>query len=97
LCPSKLYPEGGADKEGLIISVSSKSIQNVTFSVRTELRQDFQFKFNELRETIVRPYQPGFFSFDGLDFPSESSTILLEADSTDDTCMTLSLQGRQVK
>lgn len=92
LCPSSLYQGGGAD-EGLVVSVSSSSIQNVIFTVWAELQQDFEFSLDEVRNTSVSPSQPKFFSFV---FPNGISTILLEADSPDDTCMTISLQERKV-
>lgn len=92
LCPSSLYRGGGAD-EGLVVSVSTSSLQNVSFTVLAELQQDFEFGLDEVRSASVSPSQPKFFSFE---FPTGISTILLEADSPDDTCMTISLQDRKV-
>lgn len=88
-----MYPEGGADNESLVISVSSKSIQNVPFKVVAELRQDFKLEVNKLMEAKVEPYLPGFFSFD---FPNGTSTVLLQANGSTNVCMTLSIQNRTV-
>jgi hypothetical protein len=92
LCPSSLYQGGGAD-EGLVVSVSTSSIENVNFTVWAELQMDFEFILDQVMNASVSPSQPKFFSFV---FPTGISTILLEADSPDDACMTISLQERKV-
>jgi len=84
---------GGGSDESLIVSVTSSSLKNVSFSVWAEVQQDFEFGLDDQRNTSVSPSQPRFFSFI---FPEKINTILLEADSPDDTCMTISLQERKV-
>ncbi|XP_059480473.1 SID1 transmembrane family member 1-like [Neocloeon triangulifer] len=93
LCPSSLFEvvTGDGSQENLIVSVSSSSHKNVNFTVSVDIEVGFEFGLDDERNTTVSPSQPRFFSFV---FPDKVNTILLEAESSDSNCMTISLQER---
>jgi hypothetical protein len=91
-CPSSLYRDKGED-ESLIITVSSPSYENVSFSLSIELQKDFDLGLNVPWNATVEPFQSRFFSFV---FPENVTDVILEANSDDDICMTLSLRERKV-
>ncbi|XP_065347901.1 SID1 transmembrane family member 1-like [Cloeon dipterum] len=91
LCPASLFKSEVETQENLIVSVSTSSHLNVAFTVLVEVESNFELKIDNERNTTVSPSQPRFFSFE---FPLEVNTVLLEADSSDNTCMTISLQER---
>ena len=87
--PIYLEQNGPAPKENLSITFTTHSTQpiSVEFSV---YMQDFELSFNETRKNItISPTEPIFFR---LRVPDNIPRALLEAKSTDHSCMTLSIQ-----
>jgi hypothetical protein len=94
-CPSSFNRDIRADieDESLIITVSSPNSQKLRFSFWIEVEEEFDLHLNTTRNVSIAPFQSRFFSFE---FPKNVKEIILEAHSTDDICMTLSLRERKV-
>jgi hypothetical protein len=94
-CPSSFNGDGraGEEDESLIITVSSPHSQKQNFSLWIEQENEFELHLNTTRTVSIAPFQSRFFSFV---FPDDVKDIILEANSADDICMTLSLRERKV-
>nr|XP_018910555.1 PREDICTED: SID1 transmembrane family member 1-like [Bemisia tabaci] len=80
-------PEG---EHEMVISVSTSSPSNVNFSLEVVKQQNFSIKLEDEYETVITPSEPAFFLYN---FSENVSSVLLEIDSPDKTCMTLSIQN----
>ncbi|XP_069691138.1 SID1 transmembrane family member 1-like isoform X2 [Periplaneta americana] len=94
LCPDNNYyaphhHSTGSTNE-VIVSVSSASPRNLSFSLRVDEEKDFFIELSHERTLFVSPSEPRYYAFK---FEDGAETVLLRVDSDDDICMTISIQN----
>ncbi|KAI5745333.1 hypothetical protein M8J76_010178 [Diaphorina citri] len=87
ICPDILNQETDQD---MIISISSASPYNFSFSLVTYLSHDFVVRLSDQRHLMASPSEPIFYNFQ---FDHMTESVLLVVESSDELCMTLSVQN----
>ncbi|KAJ8945172.1 hypothetical protein NQ318_001638 [Aromia moschata] len=76
--------------QSFIIALATSSPKSVTINIQLEEEKDFYVKLDESYSLSVSPSEPRyvFFKFN----QNTSDTVIIEVDSEDDTCLTISVQ-----
>lgn len=93
LCPHNNYATSGysASTEDFIVSISSESLHNVSFSLFVKTVDYFFIGLSQIYEVIVSPSEPSYFVFKFQE--NYPDTVLLQVNSSDDTCTAVSIQN----
>lgn len=83
----------------LTIAVSTVSNIPVDVTVRVEEQTDFYIKDNYTYSVTISPSQPKYFyyKYDENEDLENANTVILEVDSNDETCLTVSIQNSTVR
>ncbi|XP_072386830.1 SID1 transmembrane family member 1-like isoform X1 [Diabrotica undecimpunctata] len=87
-------------QENVIVSVTTASVSNVSFTIRVDNQKNFTLELNKEIEFDITPSEPRYFFYN---FTSNNTllskgdsnyeTVILEVTSEDDICMTVSIQN----
>lgn len=93
---------GEQENENPIVSVSTSSQVPVNFTVEVDYVEDFYIKPSVQYNTTVSPSEPRYFYYNFSsnaslnDLDSNYETVILEVNSEDNICMTVSIQNAKV-
>ncbi|KAK9876017.1 hypothetical protein WA026_011133 [Henosepilachna vigintioctopunctata] len=82
-----------------IVAVSTASEKNVSFSINVEYQREFYIELSKDYEFTITPSEPRYFFYNfsvNITRSEEESnyhTVILEVESTDQVCMTVSIQN----
>ncbi|KAK7794274.1 hypothetical protein R5R35_013605 [Gryllus longicercus] len=93
LCPDNNYyleSQLTASSRDVIVSISTASPHNVTFSLLVKTVDNFFVQLSQTYDVLVSPSEPSYFAFK---FQKEDpDTVLLQVDSKDEICTAVSVQ-----
>ncbi|XP_025405306.1 SID1 transmembrane family member 1-like [Sipha flava] len=87
LCPSL---SASNNQSEIVVSLSTNSLRNITFLILVDVQQSFNVLLNEQVSFNLSPSEPVYYYYS---FKQNASMVLLHVTSSDDTCMTLSIQN----
>ncbi|KAL3270826.1 hypothetical protein HHI36_021345 [Cryptolaemus montrouzieri] len=91
------YPE--VIEENPIVTISTSSIRNIAFSINVDYQRDFYVELSKDYEFTITPSEPRYFFYNfsmnnsKIDDDSNYHTVILEVESSDEVCMTVSIQN----
>lgn len=86
-------------EENPIITIASSSLKNVTFSIKVDYQEDFFVELSKNYEFTITPSEPRYFFYNfstnntNDEEYSNYHTVILEVESIDEVCMTVSIQN----